>query len=694
MISAGSVVEVDTEAAEARTVTVHGTLMASRTAPSRLSLFGNLIVTDQGILDYGTPAERVLVSATIRWFLNEALYVGGMTMEPIATDIGLWGMGNAQVWIHGRYRDTWTALLETAPAGAIIIRVDPTYTGGWQAGDEIVLGPTNPRNSAQDSPNQDEKRRIAEVLGQGRFRLDVPLQHAHEVLSLQWTDSWGDQWIETLSGKVANLTSNIRFEAADPDHRPQVMFMEQAKHFVEDLAVANFSPIPTVSPMGRYAWHNHIQENGSRGSYLRRVRFFGGPGDGIHIHESWGVTMEDVVIYDHSHSRTRDASGRLVAAASAPFMLERTQPGRFPNQHRAADDCWIDRLLVMKWGVPSDVFFSHGIWTTGSVNCVLVGANAAGGSASSRSSGVHWEEGGSAGETSEAAHVYRAEVNSTWQMGFHSWQNATPRERVIDLLAWRNGTGVGWGAYGTNYWGHQIRSVENLVQFGHWAAGWGVTGFLADGRGRLGSIGIEVRRYGNSSTADSVYEDGVVRNVTVNVRHEPLADPSTNHIWVQLARIVWQTGAGVRFENRSHVPFGSRLRFRVQQALNRVANFTLYRRDDPNAPREAVLDEEYNALRVDNDVEGTRSRPPRVRLVTPSDDVVANGSVTLVAESDASVVEFYQANHLLARAPVINGRATFTFNMSQHPNRRGYFWAEAERDGVVNVSRVIRVRKF
>jgi hypothetical protein len=693
VIPAGRVIELDVQSAEARTLVVEGTLRAARGAASTLTMYGNLIVRRGGVLDYGRPNDRVTAAATLRFVLDESRYVGGATMTPVSSDVGLWAIDDAQVWIHGVYRDTWSPLVQTAAAGATTIRVDPNYAQGWRVGDLLLFTPTNARTAA-DNRQEDEVRRIVEVQGPGQFRLDAALQYAHTVTQVTWTDAWGDTWTEVLAGKVANLTSNIRFTAADPNHRPHIIFMNRAKHYVEDLAVEHFSPVPRIPLMGRYAWHNHLQDDGSRGSYLRRVRLFNGPGDGLHIHESWGINVEDLVVYNQARSRNRGSG----AVAAAPIMLERTEPNRYPTRQRhAADDCWIDRPLVVKWGMPNDVYFTHGIWTTGSMNCSIVGAVAVGANGSQRSSGMLWEEGGSGGDQGEEAiHVYRAEAFSNWRIGFHSWQNATPNERIVDLLSWRNGDGVAWGAYGTNYWGYQVRALENLVQLSHWAVGWGITGFLADGMGRANAVGIEVRRYAFSSSEDGVYEDGVVRNVSVNLRHiqEPDA-PNNNVSWVQFARVAWDAARAILFDGGTVAPPGSRFRIRQQRNLPRASNFTLYKLGDPNAPAAAVLDSQYNALRVDNDTAGTRPQPPRVRLSAPADDVVANGRVRLTAESNASHVDFYLAHWFLERIPVSNGQATLEFDVSTHPYRRAYFYAVATGPGGASAaSRVIRVRRW
>jgi hypothetical protein len=692
-------VEVDTANAEARTVTVEGRLRASRAVPSRLTVYGNLVVRGNGVLDYGTPRDRVLTSAVIRFVLDEARYVGGPAMEPVASDVGLWAVDRAQVWVHGDYRDTWSPLQATAAAGSNIVEVDPSYSRGWRVGDELLLTGTNRRGAQETERPQDERRLIAAVLGPGRFQLDRPLTYAHVVLRVPWTDAWGDAWTEVLAGKVANLTSNVRFEAADSNHRPHVMFMNQAKAFVEDLAVRHFSPRPRFlgfnreAPiaMGRYAWHHHIQADGSRGSYLRRLRLLDGPGDGLHLHESFGIAVEDLVVWNHARVAYRDGASGAVVRADAPLMLEVTpytywRDPADPEQYHAADGCWIDRALIVGGGMWDAPYNLHGIWVVGSRDCAILNPVVAGMHNSSASGGIEWVSGLASGR--EVAHVFRAEAFSNRGNGIHSWMNNTPRQDIVDMLTWHNGTGLAWGAYRTEFWGYQVRSLYNRnAQLLHWAAGWGLTGFLAVG----GAVGVEIGRYGGHSERDSVYQAGVVRDVDVLVRHSQTSDVG-QLAWVQLADVTWDGGRPARFfESPAHPP-GSRVRMRRQQGLPRPQNFTLWRNGDPNAPSAAQWDAALNALRLDNDGAGTLARAPRVRMVTP-DDQVAAGPVTLTVETDASEVVFYQAHRVIARVPVAGQVAQVTFDMRNHPHRRAYFWARAERNGVTSASRVIRVRK-
>lgn len=689
---------MDTETATAGHTEVLGTLRASRTTASRLTLCGNLVV--RGVLDYGRPADRVTVPATLRFVLNEALVVGGMTMVPLSTDVGLWAVGDGQVWMHGDYRDTWASLRATAPAGASVIEVEPAYSQGWRVGDLVAVASTRAALG-----NREERRTITAVLGPGRFSLNSPLSQTHDVLMTAWTDAWNQNWTEVMAGKVANLTSNIRLEAADPNHRPHVQVMDRAKAYIEDVAVVNFSPRPkftgydqahdVVLPFGRYAWHFHIQDGNSRGSYLRRVRLYDGIGNALSIHESWGIEVTDLVVLNHSRASLSVPGGQL--RANAPIILERSNLNRYAesdDQGHACDDGYLDRPLVMGAGGFDDRAWGHGIWVMSSRNCPVLGSASAGGYLSS---GIFWAEG--AGQR-DIPMVLRAESFGN-SRGFFSWHNYTDvagTPFIVDLLSWRNDGGLQWGAYVTSYWLFGYRSIFNAEYcVFHMAAHFGLTDFLCDG----GSVGSMVGAYRHTTTRYSIYEAGLMRNLTGrNVQHEQSPDTgSTSH--VQYDHVRFQAGAGLRFGGGGVPPLGSDLRFRgavnltgcQTPTLTCPANFTLWPLNQTGVSG-GVADTAINAIRVDGDTIGARPAAPRVRMIAPSDEALNAGTVVLVVESDAAQVTFWNANRVIGTAPVVGGQATFTTSLSTWPYRRAYLWAHATTNGVTNTSRVIRVRRF
>jgi hypothetical protein len=704
LIRSGHTVTISGQAAAGATI-VEGVLRASRTESSVLTLRGNLIVRGQGWLDYGTSTAPIPwnVTARIKWILDESRYVGGHAMEPVATDVGLWVTDDGRVTTKGPTRGAWTTLAATARRNSFEINVDPQFVTQWRVGDEVLIAPTNVVVKG-NTQVEDEVRVITQDLGGGRFQLDRALSYEHVVQSVTWTDASGDGWTERMAPAVANLTRNIVFEAADLNHRPHTIFLARSTVQLEDVALIGFSPIPKdigrygrrnePLPFSRYALHFHMQRDGSRGSIVREAVIREGMGNGLHIHDSYGVVVEDLVIHNQARATQYGVPGTF------GIMLEELRDrdaNRIPDT--GANDAWVDRSLVVRWGA-SNTYRTSGVWLGGGVGAYVVGAHAAGGRGGT---GIHWCEGCGNNRSANAKNpdrtprVLRAATYSTTD-GFFWWQNTTPAQDVLDLLAWNNRTGIDIGAYGTAYWVYWARAIGNAsAQFTQHADGTAVTNFLADGLGR-GGAGVVVQKYTSPSATDTRYERGVVRGVSNAVMFDACLVESrckSPKTLVQFNRIEFGANPAMRYV--WHVDSSTALKVRSQSGLSRPADFTLYRRDRTDV--KSVYDDAYVARRVDGDASGAFPAAPRVKMVSPSgcvaDDAVETRSITLCAETDARAVEFYLAGALVARVDASGGMARAGFDMTKFPHRRAYFYAKAlGENGRHNYSRVVRVRKF
>lgn len=702
IVLAGHTVTVE-GTVQAGKVTVEGTLLASRTASSTLTVSGNLIV--EGLLDYGTAQSPIPagVTARIRFVLNEATYVGGATMVPLDSDVGLWVIGTGKVTTKGPYRDGWSLLTASAAAASQQITVDSRFAAGWTAGDQVVIGPANV--GAALSPT-DELRTISAALGGGKFSLTSSLSVAHTVQSVTWTDAWDRSQTETLAPAVANLTRNIVFEAASLSHRPHMMIMDSATVQLEDLAVVGFSPVAKnlgtflngrKKPMGRYALHFHTQKDASRSSYVKRAVIRDGQGDGVHIHNSYGVVVEDTVVYNQARATN--------AVYHAVFLEGALDSSGNVIADTGANDAWLDRLLVMRWGQNgSGLVRSSGIWIEGGVGAFIVGAHLAG-STGTLSAGIHYpncfgcENGASANPTSpeRLPRILRATAHSVGN-GFSWWQNPGAAQDVIDLLTWNNKRGIDVGAYRTTRKFFGVRAVGNSeAQLVHHTVDFAITDFLGDGQSKGGS-GIIITDYTFNATQDAVYEMGLIRGTTIGARFSPclqtLAPCGSATPWVQFSRVEFEGNPVISFI--WHPSNATRLRFREQTGLLRPANFTLYRVDRTDIAG-GVVDGVYIAIRVDNETTGAVAKPPSARMVSYSgcaaDDAVMSGTVTFCAESDAPTVEFWAGKTKVATVTPGGVLAQATLNLNTWTYGRAYVYAKAiGANGRYTVSRVLRIR--
>jgi hypothetical protein len=713
VVRSGDTVTV-TGAAQAAHVTVDGVLRASRASNSTLTLNGNLIVQGQGWIDYGTRTSPLPanVVARVRFFLNESRYVGGMTGAPLDSDVGVWAVGRGRLTTAGPDRGAWTLLRTTAPAGSNQITVDPTHVTRWYAGDEVMVGPSNQIRSG-GSPYEDERRVIVADLGGGRFQLDRPLSYTHDVQSVNWTDPAGDPWTETLAPPVGNLSRNIVFEGADLNHRPHFMVTNEATVQLEDLAIVGFSPIPrnigrfgdprrpVPIPFGRYALHFHLQSDASRGSAVRQVVIRDGMGNGMHIHQSFGVVVEDLIVYNQARSFVNGVAG------TRSIFLEEVRDSRGSRvPDTGAHDAWIDRALVGRLGSGiGDTSRPTGMWMGGGVGAYIVGMHVFG--ARGGGSGIHWCEScgnlGSAdpGNGDRAPRVLRATTHSS-VTGFFWWQNTTPSQDIVDLLAWNNRSGIDMGAYETDYRVHHARAIGNYsMNFTDHAAGATFLNFLIDGQNRS-QAGVFIQPYVFRTEVDTRYGAGVIRNVPNAVSYHPCLQQQrcgSNLTHVQLDRVHFDATSVVHYDG--HTNSGSTIRLRGQSGLpgGLPSNFTLYRSDrrDVGGSYDSVSD----AIRVNNDSQNTFPATPRVRMVSgpgfggcTADETVSGGLVTLCVETNAEDLEFYVGSRLIAHQDNVRGFAQVSFDMRTWPHRRGYFYAKGiGANGQTAYTRVLRVRK-
>jgi hypothetical protein len=113
--------------------------------------------------------------------VNESLFVGG-GMVPLDSDVGLWVVDEGALEAVGTQRKAWTRLVKGASAGQSHMRCD--NIAGWEVGDRVVIGPTAPAGSANDSTwNVDGcEERVITGFPNGSVSFDAPLDFQHPIV--------------------------------------------------------------------------------------------------------------------------------------------------------------------------------------------------------------------------------------------------------------------------------------------------------------------------------------------------------------------------------------------------------------------------------------------------------------------------------------------------------------------------------
>jgi hypothetical protein len=398
VITEGQRVIVDCDA-EARTIDVQagGELFAARDVATTLTVHGNLVT--RGRLDWGTPDDRIedVVAQIVFADVDDDRFVGtppaivgdaaGPTMlTPITVlddDIGLWVLGEGELFAAGRDVRSWGVLLDdTSPADSAFELDDAT---GWRAGDRVVLTPTasivEPEFDAQT-----EEHLVAAVDANVVTLATVP---AFTHLGCASCDR---------RGEAALLHRNVVIRSADHAGHAHILVAESGRLGLDGVELRWLGPAWPAprcgSPPRRAPIWFHQQHDESRGSFVRHASIWGGKSGSIVVERSHGIEIEDVVAYA--------SDGEAFA-----LSIDTSACGnRCLDEHEFAPrDVVFDRALAIAIGVVPRAddcapishrhaaFLLGGGEGSGCRGCVAAGI-AAGPSSGSDASAFHWPERG------------------------------------------------------------------------------------------------------------------------------------------------------------------------------------------------------------------------------------------------------------------------------------------------------------
>jgi hypothetical protein len=389
------------------TYSVETTVAAGDTLRFDPNVSTTLIMDNKNLIIYGTlemkPASASIIH-TLRFInVNEEAFVGGSiggtSMLPVATDIGLWVLDTGVANLHGTPRVGYSR----STSDATWVVGDEMFRGPWTAGDYTTY--------------------TAHVQGDTVETLTCPYGHTH-------------------TNEVFNLTRNVRIEGQDATHKSHALIMTPGvEQVIEYVAFRYMGPRKAtgdsnISAEVRGRWsgvHFHHLDD----AYTTVARGCVARDGGSHAfvaHASHGVLFEDCVSYnmnedvywwdkevvsDASHDVTYDHcySGKVVPIPS----FRGTQLSHY--------------LLLKDGGVITDCV---GTGNVGGSNSAMMIWPEGGGNFDSTSPGI-WENSGNVAHNNK-------------HLGIYIWQNNSNNHEVNDFIAFRNGEhGIRHGAYRNAY---------------------------------------------------------------------------------------------------------------------------------------------------------------------------------------------------------------------------------------------------
>lgn len=402
------------------TIAADATLRFAPDQSLTLQSTGNVLV--EGVLSI-RPSSASVVQTVHFAGVNIAAFVGG-GMDPVASDVGLWVMGAGKLDVAGTPRTGWVRASGNVPAGATSVPLDQAPTG-WQAGDEVVITPTEPPTVGSASYTGFDEAALTST-GQ-TIGLNRATSRPHPMVNGRWT------------AEVANLTRNVRIQG-EPGRQSHV-FIRSSVPQVLNYVELRYLGVEHVA--GRYPVHIHMTGDGSRGTEVVGTVVRDADHHAFVPHNAHGITFRDTVAYNI----TSDAYWW-----DPPPHSECTNPTCPPSaSHNITYEHALAAKVLPGGSGPSTIPNSSrltGFELTSGNGDRVIDSTAVGVQGTNNSSGFEWNEGSISiwgFDTDNRTHNNKLD-------GIFDWQNTSSVHVLAGFSSYHNGdAGVDHGAYNNRY---------------------------------------------------------------------------------------------------------------------------------------------------------------------------------------------------------------------------------------------------
>ena len=372
------------------------------------------------------PASASVQHRVVFSGIDESRFVGGHTMTPIDSDVGLWVVGNGVLDLVGTPKTGWTSLASAADSGDATITV--ADASGWLPGDEVVVTPTESTEVEGFAEHHD--RRVVQSVDGAQVTLDRPLAFAHPAVTVREG--------VTYTAEVLNLTRNVAVEGT-PDGRAHVILLDIAspqtishvglRHLGPQQSFDDEGDTGTRGIEGRYALHFHMGYDGSRGSVVDSVVAYDGGNHSFVPHLSNGITFRDCVAHDQAQTAFWwDPAGGEQEGDAVP-----------------SDDVVFERCLASHIATTAGSEYDTAGFLLGAGErnvargCVAVGILAS----DESTPGYKWDPGSSSGIWTFEDNISHNNDGSS----IYFWVNNTPSSVIDRFTAYQDRLGIRAGSY-------------------------------------------------------------------------------------------------------------------------------------------------------------------------------------------------------------------------------------------------------
>lgn len=424
-IVAGHDVLYDVVDSKIHGMTVTGTITFDPNKSVKLDTDANVVVNGQLVM---VPKDES-VNQTLRFVnVNEAAFVGG-GMNVLPTDVGLWVMGDGQLYTKGSQRSGWLRMASAMNSGATSFSLESAPVG-WHVGDTISIAPNTP-----DKDYNDFFEATITAISGSTVTINKPAVLSYPKVNNLWTTEVMNLSRNVVIGGTASGKSHTFIRSTKPQFIRYTTF--------EHMGPRNGASL-VDNQTGRYGLHFHHGLDGSVGTIVEGVVVKDTNNHSFVPHMSHGITFRDTITYN----TLEDAYWWDDSETTHNVLYDHAMAAKI-GHHAPDGDKYEYAGFFLGAGNGNAIR-----------NSVAVGVMGADGGA------FFWNNG-----SSGLWEFDLGNVSHNNKIGMRVWQNTSDQHTIRGLVAYHNnGAGVVHGAYTNNYLYENIHlygngSNENDAQF-------------------------------------------------------------------------------------------------------------------------------------------------------------------------------------------------------------------------------------
>lgn len=306
----------------------------------------SIVVANGGVFEIGTENSPYIANKNANDIRCQITLTGAKNTTLGATYKAIFVQDGGTLELHGKKKKSWTNIAATVNAGAT--RITLREAVDWEVGDVVALTATGLAQTGNTKRwEQVDQVTISSISNDKKtITTTTPLEYRHIGGSKTYTRSTdGKSWSTDLYGEIGLLSHYIKIqgETSNADgFGGHIMLMKGSISHSENIELFRMGQ---KGVLGRYPYHWHLNEDKSRGSYLRNSSIHKSFNRAVTIHGTDYVTIDGVYAYDHighgifledGAERFNTIKNNVVFVSRRPSNADRLTPS--DNQFNAAQN--------------------------------------------------------------------------------------------------------------------------------------------------------------------------------------------------------------------------------------------------------------------------------------------------------------------------------------------------------------------